>query len=76
MEAHQKVVLNANDLDKANRNAITARYYQRNKEQIIRKKTLYKVRTMGRIPREKTLLKNKIERADVVAAMNEFLQNV
>lgn len=62
--------------ERERRNAITARYYQRNKAAIIRKKTLYKVRTEGRVPREKTLEKNGIDRADVVAAMNEFLQRV
>jgi hypothetical protein len=59
--------------ERERRNAITARHYQRNKEAIIRKKTLNKVRTEGRVPREKTLEKNGIDRADVVAAMNEFL---
>ena len=61
--------------ERENRNAITARYYQRNKEAIIRKKTLYKVRTTGRIPRETTLEKNGIDRADVVAAMSDFLRS-
>ena len=58
---------------KERRNAITARYYQRNKLAIIRRKTLYKVRTTGRIPREKTLEKNGIDPVDVIAAMNVFL---
>ena len=61
--------------EKERRNAITARYYQRNKAAIIRKKTLYKVRTTGRLPREKTLEKNGIDRVDVIAAMNVFLRS-
>ena len=51
----------------------TRRYYEKNKLAIIRRKTLIKVRTTGRVPREKTLIKNCIERDDVIAAMNEFL---
>ena len=57
------------------RNAITARYYERNRHEIIRKKTLYKVRTTGRVPRETTLAKNGISRDDVVKAMFDYVQS-
>ena len=51
----------------------TQRYYERCKLAIIKRKTLKKVRTTGRIPRQKTLEKNGIGRGEVVAAMCVFL---
>ena len=54
-------------------NASTRRYYEKHKLAIVKKKTLMKVRTSGRVPREATMIKNSIEYADVLAAMDEYL---
>ena len=61
------------DMEEQDRVSATRRYYEKNKLAIIRKKTLVKVRTTGRVPREKTLEKNCIDRDDVNAAMDAYL---
>ena len=60
-------------MEEQDRVSATRRYYEKNKLAIIRKKTLVKVRMTGRVPREKTLEKNCIDRDDVNAAMDAYL---
>ena len=61
-------------MDKTERvRAASRKYYAKNAHDIIKKKTLQKVRSAGRNPRTATLVAHEIDTTEIATALQEYI---